>query len=86
MDFDILDHLPILLRYNPNVDRSNRSKCFRFENMWFTDPSCKDVVIEVWSRRSHPDAVENLLLQLENCSNELIKWNQDTFRHVGNKI
>ncbi|KAJ8426096.1 hypothetical protein Cgig2_006577 [Carnegiea gigantea] len=53
-----------------------------FMNMWFTDPSCKDEVTKAWSRGSHPDAVENLLLQLENCSNELVQWNQNTFGHV----
>ena len=54
--------------------------------MWFTDPSCKDVVTLAWSSTFHPDVVDNLLSWIANCSEELTRWNQKTFGHVGAKI
>ncbi|KAJ8449927.1 hypothetical protein Cgig2_029289 [Carnegiea gigantea] len=71
IDSDILDHLPILLKCHPRQDeRSARKKRFMFENMWFTEPACKDVVAMAWSFTSHANAVDNLLARLNYCSNK----------------
>ncbi|KAJ8425212.1 hypothetical protein Cgig2_011801 [Carnegiea gigantea] len=76
------NHFPILLKCNPNVDGQNRcNKHFKFENMWFTNPSCSDVFASAWTLTALPDAVHNLILWLENCLEIL-----DTFGHVGSEI
>ncbi|KAJ8436632.1 LOW QUALITY PROTEIN: hypothetical protein Cgig2_029878 [Carnegiea gigantea] len=56
------------------------------ENMWFTEPSYKEVIERTWSSTMRNDAVENLVAKLDTCSAALSKWNIKTFGHVGRKI
>ncbi|KAJ8446368.1 hypothetical protein Cgig2_019261 [Carnegiea gigantea] len=45
IDSDLSDHVPILLKCTSSGDDSyRRTRRFHFENMWLTDPSCKDVI------------------------------------------
>ena len=83
VDSDISYHLTILLKCSPRtVDKSAQKKRFMFENIWFTEPSCKEVVSNAQSSSSNPDAMMNLLTHLNKCSVELILWNRQTFGHV----
>lgn len=54
--------------------------------MWYSESSYKDVISLAWTLVSLSDVVENFLTRLYNCSNELIKWNLNTFEHVGDEI
>ncbi|KAJ8452678.1 hypothetical protein Cgig2_005014 [Carnegiea gigantea] len=87
IDFNISDHLPILLKCHSCIDkRSARKRQFMFENMWFTEPACEDVVTAAWSSTSHANAVDNLLSNLSKCSDELNSWNRTSFGNVSEQI
>ncbi|KAJ8432652.1 hypothetical protein Cgig2_011818 [Carnegiea gigantea] len=87
IDYDISDHLPMLLKCNPSSNGpSHRTRRFHLENMWFTDPSCKEIVASAWSLVLQSDPVDNLLVRIANCSRELTTWNHRTFSYVGNEI
>ncbi|KAJ8420258.1 hypothetical protein Cgig2_000600 [Carnegiea gigantea] len=46
VDFDMSDHLPILLQCSPRInEKKDRQKRFMFEDMWFSDPSCKETLL-----------------------------------------
>ena len=87
MDFNMSDHLPILLKFTLHAaTRGERARRFHFKNMLFTEPSCKEVVMSAWTSASTPDIVKNLLALMDRCSAELSKWNHETFGHVGIEI
>ncbi|KAJ8431514.1 hypothetical protein Cgig2_009751 [Carnegiea gigantea] len=87
VNFDMSDHLPILLKCKTDkTDMGSRKKHFHFENMWFTDPSCKDIVHQTWSSPTQTDVIESLVSKLESCATALSKWNVETFGHVGRAI
>ena len=75
IDLGSSDHLPIILKCHPNRLRGERHKAkFRFENMWITDPSSHDVISNAWKQVSGSDAMENLLMKVYRCSQELKLW------------
>jgi len=59
---------------------------FRFENIWITKQTCKDVVQTAWASISKPNAMKKLLGYIDKCSAELLKWNKTTFGHVQCRI
>ncbi|KAJ8422422.1 hypothetical protein Cgig2_003002 [Carnegiea gigantea] len=67
-------------------EKSAQKRRFMFENMWFTEPPCEDVVAAAWSSTSHANAMDNLLSHLSKCSNELDHWNRSSFRNVNQQI
>ncbi|KAJ8433507.1 hypothetical protein Cgig2_018041 [Carnegiea gigantea] len=87
IDSDLSEYLPILLKCTSSGDDPCwRTRRFHFENMWLTDPSCKDVISSAWTSTTHSDAMEQLLSRLDNCGQQLLKWNSVTFGHVGLEI
>ena len=81
------DHPPILLKCFPrDIARCRKKSRFHFENMWLTDPSCRDNIASTWTSTSSPDVIAQLLRRLEKCSIALGKWNHNSFRHVGLEI
>ncbi|KAJ8426626.1 hypothetical protein Cgig2_016069 [Carnegiea gigantea] len=69
VDFDMSNHLPILLRCSPrNNEKKDREKRFMFENMWFIDLTCKEVVTNARNSASSLNAMENLLSRIHKCS------------------
>ncbi|KAJ8445873.1 LOW QUALITY PROTEIN: hypothetical protein Cgig2_000185 [Carnegiea gigantea] len=81
------DHLPILLKCTLYAaTRGEQARRFHFENMWFIEPSCEEVVMSAWTSAFTTDVVKNLLVHINRCSAELSKWNYKTFGHVGTKI
>ncbi|KAJ8442170.1 LOW QUALITY PROTEIN: hypothetical protein Cgig2_015511 [Carnegiea gigantea] len=55
----------MLLRCNENGAQKKR---FMFENMWFTEPPCKDIVANAWTSFSDPNTEDNMLIRLNKCS------------------
>ncbi|KAJ8434949.1 hypothetical protein Cgig2_012975 [Carnegiea gigantea] len=86
INFDVSNHLPILLNViliqmdTSNV--TNNSKSRTCSSMTLLQ-GCGCLSLDP---SSHPDTMENLISQLENCSKELIKWNLDIFGHIGSEI
>ena len=54
--------------------------------MRFAEPSCREVLVSVWESSCSPNVVENRLLKLNICADELGNWNKDTFKHLGAEI
>ncbi|KAJ8450416.1 hypothetical protein Cgig2_002101 [Carnegiea gigantea] len=80
IDSDMSDHLPIILKCFPRMDRKGtRKRRFQFENMWITESSCNDVVQIAWTSVSNPNAVDKLLDCIDKCSAKLLEWNATTF-------
>ena len=45
IDFDVSDHLPILLKCQPKESaKANKKRRFHSKNMWITEPSCAEVI------------------------------------------
>ena len=69
INFDGSDHLPILLKCAPNGHAcADRKRHFFFENMWFTESSCHEVVLSAWESTSAFGEVKSLLFKLDTCS------------------
>ncbi|KAJ8425198.1 hypothetical protein Cgig2_004320 [Carnegiea gigantea] len=74
VDFDMSDHLPILLKCTLcSNEKEARKRRFMFENMWLTDPSCQDTVSAAWTSVLSPNTVENMLSRLEKCTAHLME-------------
>ncbi|KAJ8443408.1 hypothetical protein Cgig2_024185 [Carnegiea gigantea] len=87
VDFDMLDHLLILLKCQANLSRGGECRHrFLFENMWIIDLSCVDVVSNAWLATSSTNVVDNVLLQIKKCPSELSRLNEKTFGLVGTNI
>ncbi|KAJ8439513.1 hypothetical protein Cgig2_007030 [Carnegiea gigantea] len=87
VDFDMSDHLTILLYCCPTVNgKGRRRQRFLFDNMWASDPSCTDVINTAWASTSSNNVVENLLFRIDICAEELGKWKKEEFGHVGTEI
>ncbi|KAJ8437808.1 hypothetical protein Cgig2_013727 [Carnegiea gigantea] len=50
LDIDLLDHVPILLGTQDNVDMSQRSRRRRFEIVWAEDQSYEEIIRDVKER------------------------------------
>ena len=87
IDLDSSDHFPIFLRCCLTRGRGRHYPArFRFQNMWLSDPSCRDVIFDAWTRASGTEAVENLMVKFDGCSKDLLKWNKTSFGYVGLEI
>lgn len=69
------DHCPVLLNLNPRLRRTVRP--FRFESIWFSDPSLFCVVKESWSNSTN---------SYTNCVSDfkdrVSLWNKTTFGNI----
>ncbi|KAJ8433730.1 hypothetical protein Cgig2_019798 [Carnegiea gigantea] len=83
VDFDMSDLLPILLRCQPvRSKRRGSSNIFRFEHLWYSNPSCLDIIKHAWGSYATEDVVDNLVMKLDVCSTNLAQWNRDIFGNV----
>ena len=72
LDFDMSNHLPILLRCQPvRSKRRGSSNIFRFENMWSSNPSYLDIIKHAWGSYATDDVVHNLVMKFDVCSRDL---------------
>lgn len=62
------DHGPVILDFD--YQTPFRKRPFRFEHMWTTHPSCKDMVQQAWVFNSHGSRVEQLRKKTLNCHKE----------------
>ena len=59
-----------------------RKRPFKFEHMWTTHPSCKDMVQQAWLFQSHRSRVEQLWKNLLNVKKIALAWNKQVFGKV----
>ena len=48
------DHSPLLINLL-GMPEPRKKRCFRFEEMWLSDPTCGEMVEEVWSSTREPN-------------------------------
>ena len=75
------DHSPLLINLS-GMPELRKKRCFRFEEMWLSDPTCGDMVEEVWCsiRDSNPSLA--ILEKVASYERELTWWNKNNFGHV----
>lgn len=50
--------------------------------MWCADPSCMNIIKDVWGANCDADVVSNYMTKAEPCTKALQRWNVDYFGHV----
>ena len=81
------DHCILALRWNQREQRRNKGvKPFRFEAMWFRDPTCAEVVSDAWEFGLDVPTGHPLLNCISSCNARLTQWNKREFSHIGNQI
>lgn len=58
------------------------SKPFRFEEMWFSDRTCMEVVEVVWAAREVDNPTARVIRKIDKCGRELKIWERDHFGNV----
>ena len=74
------EHGPIILDFEHQTPFRNRP--FRFEQMWITHPSCRDVVSKAWEWQSSGSRASKLRNKLNNIKTVARKWNREVFGRV----
>lgn len=52
---------------------------FRFERMWTTHPSCKEVIQKVWNNKSYGTRAYQLQNKMSRIKKDFIQWNKEVF-------
>ena len=78
------DYGPILLDFE--INQSFKRTPFRFERMWMTHPTCKEVVQKAWNFKVVGSKAYQLKNKLSNVRKDLISWNKQVFGKVENEI
>ena len=68
------DHSPLLINLS-GVPDLRRKKCFRFEEMWLSDPTCGEMIEDVWGSTRDQNPSIAILKKMANCEKELTWWN-----------
>ncbi|KAH7843498.1 hypothetical protein Vadar_017296 [Vaccinium darrowii] len=71
------DHAPVVL--NCCVPLKKVKKVFKFESMWTTSPSCKDVISNSWSSHVQGSDMFIWCKKLKFCRKALKAWSKDAF-------
>ena len=64
------------------LEEPSRKKCFKFEEMWLSEPSCSETIEETWSNTCEPNPSLAILKKVAQCEQELTWWSKHNFRHV----
>ena len=68
------DHSPLLINLL-GLPEPRRKKCFRFEEMWLSDPTCGQTIEDVWGSTRDQNPSIAILKKVANCEKELTWWN-----------
>ncbi|XP_070010645.1 uncharacterized protein [Nicotiana sylvestris] len=71
------DHNPLLIRLSPSF-KSNTSKPFRLETMWFSHLTFINIVDKCWSNK-------HLLEAVNYFEHEVTRWNNEVFGNIFHK-
>lgn len=69
LGFSSSDHLPLFLAIKYFVDRRHAHR-FRFENTWLCEPSCRNLISDIWQQFAIMDVGDKLVAY----SNALKSW------------
>lgn len=68
VDCELSDHLPILLECRPNRRRGGSKRLFKFENMWVTNPACREVISRAWNSMGGANSINILIEKVDLCA------------------
>lgn len=79
-----LDHGPIILDFEYQTPFRNMP--FRFQHMWTTHPSCKDMVQQAQVFNSYGSRADQLRKKILSVKREATDWNKQVFGKVERDI
>ena len=68
------------------LDEPCRKKCFRFEEMWLSKPSCGETIGDTWNNTWEPNPSLAILKKVARCEQELTQWSKHNFGHVRREL
>lgn len=80
------DHIPILARTNKEQRHNQRPSSFKYEVMWEGHNSWSSKIAEAWTTHGATNRVEELQARLTALSQDLGRWNKDTFVSIHKEI
>lgn len=78
------NHGPVILDFD--YQTPFRKRPFRFEHMWTTHPSCKDMVQQAWVFNSHGSRAKQLRKKLLIVIRKALEWKKNVFGKVERDI
>ena len=79
------DHSPLLINLS-GLPEPKKKRCFRFEEMWLSDPSCGETVEEVWCNTRDLNPSLAILKKVAKCEKALTWWNKHNFGHLRREL
>ena len=79
------DHTPLLINLS-GLPEPRRKRCFRFEEMWLSDPTFGETIEEVWGSTWEQNPSIAILKKVAKCELELTWWNKHNFGHVRREL
>ena len=78
------DHLPILLRRSPSLERSGRQggKVFRYEVAWESHKDFADTLKQNWGSAGEGGTLSELQDKLTSVSGDLARWGRRSFGNI----
>lgn len=63
-----------------------RKRPFRFEHVWLTHSSCREMIQRAWNVQSHGSRAAQLRNKISNVKETTLEWNREVFGKVENEI
>lgn len=79
------DHAPVLISED-NDGNSLRKRSFKFENIWYKETKCHDIVKKHWSTDVQGSAAFRVITKQKTLSRNLISWNKSHLGNITNNI
>ena len=73
LHLDSLDHSPLWITLD-GLDIPSFAEPFRFEEMWFSNRGCSNIVRVVWLSREEDEDHDHVIRKIDKCGNDLRKW------------
>ena len=69
-----------------DLEFRQRTKLFRFEEMWLADKGCGEIAEGVWEARVEGNEETKVLRKIATCGKELTRWSKECFGNVRNQL
>ena len=81
------DHCPLWLTLDATITgHSSTRRPFRFEEIWLSDLSCRDMVNEAWNHDVRVQSMAMVHNKIRNCRKLLRSWSKDHFTNVTREL
>uniref|UniRef100_A0A2N9I0P4 Reverse transcriptase domain-containing protein n=1 Tax=Fagus sylvatica TaxID=28930 RepID=A0A2N9I0P4_FAGSY len=81
------DHCPLWLNLvATNPAHSSQRRPFRFEEIWLSDLSCRDLVNQAWKHDVRVDSMAIVHDKIRNCRKHLRSWSKNHFANISREL